>query len=293
MRGRIVPCGAGAPTARVSGQVGLGLRRVILSHSAVRLGRRAIAVAVVAFALGAPAAAHAVVDLGISQVASAARVPEGQTVTYTATVTNHGTESVPNAYPSLFSLKPGKAPAADNPYQSAVPSQGVCSIWQPVGVHNVVCDVGPLAPGESAEVVAVARINEAADHFAVLDKCESIVPPSCLGFWTDADASNDRTDLTTTIASGSKKISIKGLPAGCAADDFTVKAKAKGKDVEQITAQLRGQGVHETLGKSDGNRLTATVEVAALESGEVYDLTVTAKPQGGKTLKATAGFERC
>jgi Domain of unknown function DUF11 len=262
-------------------------------HPPLRLGRRAIATAVMAFALGAPASAHAVVDLGITQVASAARVDEGDSVTYTATVTNHGTESVPNVYPSLFSLKAGKAGPADNPYQSAVPSQGVCSIWQPVGVHNAVCDVGPLAPGESADVAAVARINEPADHYAVLDRCESIVPPSCLGTWSDANLSNDRVDLTTTTTSGSKKVSIKGLPPDCAAADFTVQVKAKGKDVEKITAQLRGKGVSETLGKAKGNKLSTTVEVAGLESGEVYELTVAAKRQGGKSLKATAGFERC
>jgi hypothetical protein len=250
----------------------------------------------VAFAFGAPAPAYAVVDLGITQSASAARVGTGKTVTYTAIVTNHGTESVSNAYPSLFPNKPGTVLDAENPYQSAVPSQGVCGfgISEPFGGHNAVCDLGPLAPGESASVVAVARINEAADHNARLARsCESLAPPSCRYDYQDGNVSNDWVEVSTSIVTGSKKISIQGLPEGCATDDFTVTAKARGKGVNRVTAELRGGGIRERLAQSKGKRVSATVEVAGLRSGENYVITVKANLEAGKTLKATASFERC
>jgi hypothetical protein len=269
---------------------------MIVSHSAVRLGRRAVAVAVLAFAVAAPASAHAVVDLGISQVASASRVHTGKTITYTATVTNHGSESVAHAYASLFSNRPGSVIGADeNPYQSVVAAQGTCGLAPSADKNfpNAVCDVGPLAPGQSADVVAVARIGEAAEHNARLaGSCASIDPPSCFYTYEDADPSNDWVEVSTAVVSGSKKISIQGLPDPCASSDFTFTAKAKGK-VKRIAAEVQGPGVEQDLGKAKGKRLSATVPLAPLVPDRSYEITVTAKPADGKTLKAAASFERC
>jgi hypothetical protein len=237
-----------------------------------------------------------VVDLGISQVASEARVRAGQTVTYTATVTNHGTESVPQVYASLFSNRPGTVQDADNPYDSVAASQGPCGLSSPGSQNypNAVCNVGPLAPGQSADVVAVARITEAAEHNARLAaSCESIDPPDCFYTYEDSNPSNDWVEVSTSILTGSKKITIQGLPEGCATSDFSFTAKAKPKGVKRITAELRGSGLDKDLGKSKGRRVSGTVEVAELVPGRSYEIVVTAAPREGKTLKAAASFERC
>jgi uncharacterized protein DUF11 len=255
-------------------------------------------VGVLAAALVLPAAAHAASDLAISQAESADPVSAGALETYTVTVSNQGTELEPAANVDIFGLKPGTEKAVANPYQSATPSQGRCEIRQFGAYPDVGCDVGPLAPGASAEIAVVAQMNESMDHTAGFVSCPLSISAKGSCGYTDSDSSDNLSIVTTTVSSpptlsGSKKIVLKGLPDGCASEDFTFKAKAKVKHVEHISAKLSGKGAHENLAKANGGKLTATVHVGQLTTAESYDIKVTAKPEGGSALHLTATFQRC
>ena len=248
-----------------------------------------------------PASAHAVFDMGVSQVASASVVPAGNLVTYTVTVRNDGEASPFDLHTTveMVGFEPGGSGAVNNPYVSVTTSRGFCVMGQIGQYHDAQCDLGAMEEGATAEILATAQVNESMDHKA------AFFDPGCFGLnelrgscgYADQDSSdNDSSVLTIAsvppVVSGSKKIKIKGLPEGCATQDFSIKAKAKG-DVQKLSALLvsakQNEGVHEKLGKVNGKRLTATVPVGDLRPGFFYEIRIASQPGG----KATATFQRC
>lgn len=264
-----------------------------------KLKLAAIAAALI-IALAIPAAAHASLDLAISQTQSATVIDKGGLVTFTAEVKNQGTESDEGVFVELSSLG-GHGRGADDPYQSFSTSQGTCADKSGAAFgtvyHLIVCELGPLAPGASARITAVVKANQSAHYFA------SLLPTPYEGGYQDDDNSDNAVSARVTVSTppvltGSKKIKLTGLPNGCAAGDFTLRAVAKVDGVKKMKASLfffvDGNG--QTWQKAaSGDRLTARVPVSRLsnELGLVYKLVVKAKQGGGKHLTTTVTFQPC
>jgi len=253
-------------------------------------------------ALALPSVAKASEDLAITQVPSAHVVDVGKTVDLKITVANQGTNADEGVFVSLSSLR-GHGQGANNPYLSYSSSQGKCidTSGEAYGYYYyvLVCELGPLAAGASAQISATARVNESMNHFATL------LPNAYEGGYYDGDNSNnaatDRIDASSPpTLTGSKKIKLRGLPAGCASQDFTLRAVGKVRGVKKMSASLflgfddegDGQEWHKV---ATGNRLVAKVPVSRLtpELNESYELNVKAKLGGGRHLKETVTFQAC
>jgi hypothetical protein len=237
-------------------------------------------------ALVFPASAHATSDVSFSQSDSSDPVRAGEPVTYTITVTNQGTETFDPVVVDVFSLEAGQATGPPNPNLSVSPSQGTCEEGEAVTYQELICDLGPLAPGATAEIVNVAEANVSMDHVAGLIR------------GADDDPSNDEaTERTTVIVppriTGSSKVKLKGLPDGCVDGDVTIKAKAKGPKVKEIKAKLIGRNVRERLGRRAGNKLTFTLPGSELEQARFYELNVNVTRKGARGLKRSVELQAC
>jgi hypothetical protein len=280
--------------------------RIAAVRSAVGLSVGTLALAVAAV-LAVPAAAQAAAsDLAISQNASSHVVKAGDVVTLNITVTNVGTGPPPygGVFVEVDSLR-AHGQAANNPYQSFSSSQGSCSDQSAVGYggqvyHFLVCDLGNLAPGASAQIVANVKVNDTAVHTAVL------LPSASEGGYEDDDNSNnsvsDRITVSTPpVLKGSKQIKLKGLPDGCVPGDFTLKVTAAVAAVKKVRVSLdlgfdqNGDG--QTFQKSaNGKHLQAKVPVSRIFDpvlGKLYTLKVKVKRRGAGPLKRTVTFELC
>lgn len=252
--------------------------------------------------LAVPAGAQASFDLAISQTPSAHVVAPGGTVKISATVKNVGTEAAPEVDAELDSLAAHGA-GANNPYQSFTVSQGNCTIetGQAFGFtyHFLVCKLGELAPGASAQIEATVQINQTAVHSAVL------LGGGGVGVLTD-DNFNDNTasDRITAnappVVTGSKKIKLKGLPKGCASGDFTLTASSKAKGVKKMRVSLflgfDDEGVGGEFQKTvRGHRIVAKIPVSRIsfELGKVYTVKIKAKRGSAGALLKTVSFEIC
>lgn len=249
-----------------------------------------------------PAAAQASSDLAITQTPSATVVAAGETVTFAVTITNQGSAPYESVFASLSSLR-GHGLGANNPYLSVSTSQGACKdVSGPAYdsyYYTQVCELGALASGASARIVAAVKVNESMNHFA------SLLPNAYEGGFQDQNNTNNEavnriTASTPPTVSGSKKIKLSGLPTGCASADFTLHAVTKVKGVKKMAASLFLGYDEEGLGQSwqkvaTGNRLAAKVPVSRLapELGASYELKVKAKRGGAKPLKATVTFQLC
>ena len=261
-------------------------------------GKRLIlTAATAATALALPAPANASFDIAVTQTESADPVDKGALVTYTATMTNEGTETFDGVGLDLFSLSPGGSAAVPaNPYRSVSQSQGQCAISPAGEYQQVLCSLGSLAPGASAQVTAVVEAHESMDHVAGLLSCD-FDPESCQAT-TDEDFTDDevRERLTVIVApviSGSPKVKLKGLPDGCVAGDVGIKAKAKGPKVKEIKAKLIGRNVSERLGRSSGRKLKFTLPGSELEQARIYELNVNVTRKGARGLKRTVELQAC
>ncbi len=195
----------------------------------------------------------------------------------------------------------GHGRGADDPYQSFASSQGTCADRSGAAygtIYNVVvCELGPLSPGASARITAVVMVNQSA-HFSAI-----LLPSPYEGGYQDGDNSNNSayarvTASTPPVVSGSKKIKLAGLPAGCAQGDFTLRAVANVNGVKKLGVSLfyfvNGDS-HEWKKVAAGDHLTAKVPVSRLsnELGLFYKLVVKAKRGGGRHLTATVTFQPC
>lgn len=255
-------------------------------------------------ALALPASAGAAsIDLGISQQPSATIVNAGDTVTIKVTVSNAGGETYEQVFASLDSLK-SHGKGADDPYLSVSASQGSCKDTSGPAYgyfYNViVCELGALASGASAQITATVKINETAIHTA------SLLPNAYEGGFNDDNNGNNQaysriTASTPPTISGSKKIKLKGIPAGCVPGDFTLKASTKTPGVKKMSAKLdlgfdaEGEG-HEWRKVVRGARLVAKVPVSQITADTfdaVYTLKVKAKRGARGPLEAIVNFQLC
>ena len=243
------------------------------------------AVAVAALVLPASASA----DLAVTQTARPKPVKKGELVTITVSVTNPGpaTAGSDESQVEIFQLLGGTERAAANPYESVTPSVGTCTIT-PTGAYQVAdCSFGELAPGASAQIVAVLRVNESMNHVAA---------PK-IGTWSELNVAAS----TPPTVAGAKQIKLAGVPAGCVPGDFALTVTVQAARVRKVTATLNlgfddtGEGV--TWRRSaNGRRLTATVPASRINSprlGKAYKLTIQATRKGAHALKRTVAFELC
>jgi hypothetical protein len=256
----------------------------------------------VTIALAFPAAAHASNELAISQAPSAKVVKAGESVTFNVTVSNLGTEAYEGVFVNLFSLR-GHGQGANNPYESFSSSQGVCKDTSGPAYgyyyYSVVCELGALASGGSAQITAAVKVNESMNHFA------SLLPNAYEGgFQDDNTSNNEAVDRIAASApptlSGSRKLKLTGFPTGCASTDFTLRAVTHVHGVKKMAASLflgfDEEGEGQTWQKVvKGSHLVAKVPVSRLapELGAEYKLKVKAKRGGAKPLKVTVTFQLC
>jgi hypothetical protein len=256
--------------------------------------------ALVIGALALPGLARAADDLSITQTQSATVVDKGGLVKFTTEVKNVGTVDNAAVFAELSSLAAHER-GADTPFQSFSTTQGSCADRSAPAfgtVYNfIVCELGDLAPGASAQITAMVKVNQSADFFSYL------LPNAFEGGYSDANNSNnlDAGRVTASrppIITGSRKLKVTGLPKGCAQRDFTFRARAKVPGVKKMKAVLfywnGGDGVTWTR-VANGNFLKAKVPVSRLsnELGKTYKLKIKAKRGGGKRLTQTIEFEPC
>jgi hypothetical protein len=270
-------------------------RRSLLIASALLLGLLAL-----------PASAHAVADVGVTQSVSSHVVNPGGTVTVTATVRNNGDEPPPygSVYVELGSLS-DYGHGADNPYQSASASNGgTCQIQSGMAYgyhyHWVDCDLGALAPGETAQITATVKVNEGMFH-------DTTLLPNLNegGYSDDRNANNRAVDRVAIdkppVVTGSAKLRITGIPPGCARGDFTINVTASGTQVRKVKAFIflgfdeNGSGID--FGKQQrGRHLVAKIPVSKISYPPLtqeYKLTVRAKRGGRKPYVKTISFTVC
>jgi Domain of unknown function DUF11 len=259
--------------------------------------RSALAFTVAAAAiLALPSAAAASFDIAIAHTESADPVARGAQVTYTTTLTNEGGEAFDGVGLDLFGLAAGSEAAVPNPYRSATPSQGACAIEPAGDYQQALCDLGTLDPGESARVTSVVELNVSTDNVAGLLRCD-FGPLTCTAF-SDDDPSDDQVSERTTavvppLVEGSAKLKLKGLPAGCIAQDTRIKAKAKVSKVKQIKAKLTGKNLRERLGRAAANKLAFTLDADELEQARFYELNVNVTRKGAPGIKRSVELQRC
>ncbi len=244
--------------------------------------------------LSVPAGAQASFDMAISQTPSAHVVAPGGTVKISATVKNLGSVADPEVDAELDSLAAHGA-GANNLYQSFTVSQGHCTVegGQAFGYtyHFLVCKLGELAPGASAQIEATVQINQTAVHSAVL------LGGGGEGLLTDDNFENNTSADRITVnappaVSGSKQIKLKGLPKGCVSEDFTLVASTKAKNVKKMRVSLFDAGFEKSV---SGHRIAVKVPVSHIEFqlGKIYTLKIKAKRGSAGALLKTVSFEIC
>lgn len=264
--------------------------------------------AIAAAWLALPGAAQAAGnDLGVTQALSATKAKPGATIDVTSTVTNLGTQPVPEAYVELATLK-GKILvfSANDPYSSFSSSQGSCASNSEQGITTeaVVCSLGPLAPGQSAQIHATIRVRESAVQSTTL------LPPPGGNEYSDAVKANDARNQPFYLdvpprVRGSKLLKLIGLPRGCVSGDFTLTAVSKVAQTKKmkIKADLgfnRKNGHHLLFTKqANGRRVKMRVPASKadfqIDEGAfpTYTLIVKAKLGGGHAETTKVEFKRC
>jgi hypothetical protein len=258
--------------------------------------------------LALPAAAQAAGnDLVVTQARSATRAKPGGAIDVTSTVTNLGTQPYADAYVELATLK-GKILVfgANDRYTSFSTSQGSCASNADQGITSeaMVCALGTLAPGQSAQIHATIRVRESAVQTTTL------LPKPGDNEYGDAVKSNDAANQPFYLdvpprVRGSKLLKLIGLPRGCVTGDFTVTAVSKVAQTKKmkIKADLgfnRKNG-HHLLFTKQGNGRRVTMRVPAskadfqIDEGAFpsYTLIVKAKLGGGHAETTKVEFKRC
>jgi hypothetical protein len=236
--------------------------------------------------LVAPASASA--DLVVTQSASPKPVKRGERVTITVDVTNSGPTALAGdeASVNLFSLLGSGDHAADNPYRSAVPSQGSCTLELQGAYHTAACLFGTLAAGASAQVTAVVQVNQSMNHVAA--------PPH--DTWSELPVAAG----VPPVVTGSGKVKLAGLPATCALGNFTLTVTGP-PNARRVRAKLflgydnSGEGITSDRSAA-GRRLRATIPVSQLyepKIGGLHRITIYAYRRGAHALKRTVSFEPC
>jgi hypothetical protein len=267
--------------------------------------------AVLALALAGlvlPAAAQAAAnDLGVTQTLSATKAKPGGTIDVTSTVTNLGTQPVPEAYVELATLK-GKILVfgANDPYSSFSSSQGSCTDNSEQGVTTeaMVCSLGALAPGQSAQIHATIRVRESAVQTTML-----LPKPGGNEYGDDVKSNDARNqpfylDVPPRVR-GSKLLKLIGLPKGCVSGDFTLTAISKVAQTKKMKIKVdlgfnRKNGHHLIFEKeANGSRIKMRVPASKadfqIDEGAFpsYTLIVKAKLGDGHAETTKVEFKRC
>ena len=255
----------------------------------------AVAVGAIPALLGAPPAGATIT---VTQTGPAGAVEQGATVTYQATVANSaGAPTEPDLRTHVALSRPTSDAPVDDQYLTFSTSQGSCQMQ----AKAVECQLGALAGGATVQLSATIEANQSFAQKVTAYRCTA--PPAC-DFTTELGTSVETTQVNyPPELSGSKKISIKGLPPGCADASFKVKAKAKAKRVSRMYGYLSGPTtefgttlptgqVHGRIAKSTGSKLKLKLKADKLDPG-FYELKLTAKPKHGKTLTRKASFQVC
>jgi hypothetical protein len=253
-----------------------------------------------------PAAQAAGNDLGVTQTLSATKAKPGGTIKVTSTVTNLGTEPVSEAFVELAVLK-GKILVfgTKDPYTSFSSSQGSCALNSERGItpQALVCSLGSLAPGQSAQIHASIRVRESAVQTTTL------LPKPGENEYSDTAKPNDARNQPFYLnvpptVSGSKRLKLIGLPKGCVTGNFTLTVRSKVPDAKKmrVDADLGfDQNGHHLLFKKEVKGPAITMKVPAsraefqIDEGAFpsYTLIVKTKLGGGRALKTTIKFKRC
>jgi uncharacterized protein DUF11 len=257
--------------------------------------------------LAIPAAGQAAAnDVGVSQKLSTTKAKPGKMIQVTSTVTNLGTQPATDARVELAALK-GKILVfgANDPYTSFSSSQGSCATDAEQGITTgaLVCALGTLAPGQSAQVHATVRVRESAVQTTTL------LPPLGGNEYSDDVKSNDARsqpfflDVPPKVR-GSKALKLMGLPRSCVSGDFTltVVSKAPGTKKMKVKADLGfnpRNGHHLLISrKVNGARIKIRIPASKAETQidegnfPSYSVIVKAK-SGGHTLTTKVEFKRC
>jgi hypothetical protein len=258
--------------------------------------------------LAMPAAAQAAAnDLGVTQTLSATKAKPGGTIDVTSTVTNLGTQSYSEAYVELATLK-GKILVfgASDPYTSFSSSQGSCADHAEQGITTqaLVCALGSLAPGQSAQIHATIRVGESAVQSTTL------LPPPGGNEYGDAVKSNDARSQAFYLdvppkVRGSKLLKLIGLPRGCVTGDFTLTVVSKVAQTKKmkIKADLgfnTKNGHHLLFNKqANGRRIKMRIPASRAEfqidegTFPSYSVIVKAKLGDGHAETTKIEFKRC
>jgi hypothetical protein len=272
-------------------------------------GKHSVAAALVVAAalLAIPAAAQAANDLGVSQTLSATKAKPGKTINVTSTVTNLGTQASPQTFVELAALK-GKILvfAAKDPYTSFSSSQGSCATNAEQGItpEALVCSLGALPPGQSAQIHATIRVQESAVQTTTL------LPKPGENEYSDAVKSNDAASQpifldVPPVVRGSKGLKLIGLPKSCVSGDFTLTAISKDPQTTKmkIKADLgfsTKNGRHllfskQASGRKVKLRIPASKAETQIDEGNFpsYSVIVKAKSGSGHTKTTRIEFKRC
>lgn len=261
-----------------------------------KLALGGLAVAITA-ALALPGTALGAGDIAISQTASSKVIEPGKQVTIEITVAGLGSvqSEAGDVVVEMLSLS-GHGQPADNPYQSIKASRGTCKASS--GEYQTAsCSVGAVPPGQAVHIVAVITVNQSMNNLAALSAEGS-------GEYPDDNHRNNQSGVTVyadtpPALSGSKKLVLKGLPAGCFSKDFSLMIVAKVPRVKKVVFFAlpidefgNGNGFRRAA-KSSRLRVTVPVSKWFPDLGVKYDFKVKARVRGGPPLKTTVSFERC
>jgi hypothetical protein len=266
------------------------------------LGALAVAGALLALPAASLAAGN---DVGVSQTLSASKAKPGAMVNVTATVTNNGSQAATQVYVELATLK-GKILVfgANDPYTAFSTSQGKCSqdAERASAITAMECNLGTLAPGQSAQIKATIRVTESAVQQTTL------LPPPGENEYQDSTKSNDSAsdpiflDVPAKVT-GSKKVKLKGVPKSCVSHNFTLTATSKAAKKMKMKADLgfsTANGRHLLFSKqANGHKVKMTIPaskaVTQIDEGNFpsYSVIIKAKLGGGHALQTTVHFKRC
>ena len=185
-------------------------------------------------------------------------------------------------------------------------SQGSCAdnAEQGITTQALVCALGSLAPGQSAQIHATIEVRESAVQST------SLLPKPGENEYSDADKSNDAANQAFYLdvppkVSGSKRLKLIGLPKSCVTGDFTltVVSKVAGTKKMKIKADLgfnRKSGHHLIFSKqASGGKVKMRVPASKadfqIDEGDFpsYSVIVKAKLGGGHAETTKIEFKRC
>jgi len=262
-----------------------------------RFGWAALIASTALIALAAPASAAD--PFTIASAVSGDPVMHGETVTDTFTLTNNtpGCDCDTTYDFGMLLLRSKSDAAVANPFVSVTSSYGSCTI-DPVdshGYHSATCHLGAHRDiPQTVQIAAEIQANESMDNYASLLQ-DGSYPIGIVG--------NALTHVIYPPAfTGSEKIRLKGLPAGCATGDLTIKAHVKGADVGHIVATLGGprdewgarhaDSFSKKIAHGEGSTLKAKVQGSKLEAG-FYNLAFVATSKGHPSLRRAVTFQLC